>query len=155
MKKIRLKVISLLISLSCLNQSVLAAEMMSLESWQKATPNWTKDENELAYVLTRCGILLFVVGVYFLANATKNEDKINGDSFIEKGNNLKSSGIYLSVEKGMSNDSVMRRNKLINDAYINDIKNNKAINNSIFYGDTGKDFEFCTSLNNSINSITK
>ena len=128
---------------------------MSFESWQKATPNWTKDESEVAYVFTRCGILLFVVGVYFLANATKNEDKINGDSFVEKGNNLQRSGIYLSVEKGMSNDSVIRRNKLINDAYINDIKNNKAINNSIFYGNTGKDFEFCSSLNNSINSIRK
>lgn len=155
MNKFRLKVISLLITLSCLNQSVIAAEMISFESWLKATPNWAKDESEVAYVFTRCGILLSVVGIYFLANGTKDKDKLNGQSFIDNGNNLIRSGVYVSLEKGINQDAIKQRHKVINDTYINDIKNNKSINNTIFFGDTGKDFEFCTSLNNSMNSIKK
>ena len=55
-------------------------------------------------------------------------------------------GIQLSMSNGMGIDAATNRNKKLFEIYVDDVKSNKAINNNVFYGNTGKDFEFCIEL---------
>jgi hypothetical protein len=139
--KIKFNLIVMLLVFSCSRQSVSAGDMMSFESWKKSTPNWAKDESELGYALTRCGVLFQLVGVYVTENGAKTDKKM-GESFIDDGKNLLSIGLFTSAKNGMNDDSIRRRHKVIMDTYVSDIKKNKSLNNNFLYGDTGSDVQF-------------
>ena len=147
--KIKRSLFSCLVAVTCMYGSASAGDMMSFENWRKSSPNWVKDESELAYALTRCGVLFPLVGVYLTENGTK-DDKITGESLIEDGNNMLRIGVSISTQNGMSEEAVRRRHKIIMDAYVGDILRNKSINNNFLHGDTGADAQFCGTINKSI-----
>jgi hypothetical protein len=126
--------------------SASAEKLKPFSDWIKETQGWQNDKSEIAYALTRCGTLYSTIGVYFIANSTKNEDKLNGENLVKKGRELNTTGIQLSMSNGMSIDAATNRNKKLFEIYVDDVKSNKAINNNVFYGNTGKDFEFCLQL---------
>jgi len=147
--KTRLTFRSWFVVLGFIYQCASAGDMMSFESWKKSTPNWAKDESELGYALTRCGVLFQLVGVYVTENGAKTDKKM-GESFIDDGKNLLSIGLFTSAKNGMNDDSIRRRHKVIMDTYISDIKKNKSLNNNFLYGDTGSDVQFCGTLNKTV-----
>ena len=131
--------------------SVFAEKLKPFSDWTKETPRWQNDKSEIAYALARCGTLYSTIGVYFLANSTKSEDKLNGEKLVKKGRELNMAGIQLSMSNGMSIDAATNRNKKLFEIYVEDVKTNKAINNNIFYGNTGNDFEFCLEVDALLN----
>ena len=131
--------------------SASAEKLTPFHDWIKNTPRWQKDDSEIAYALTRCGILFSTIGVYFVGNGTKAEDKMNGDNLVAKGRQINMVGIQLAISNGMSIDAATNRNKKLFEIYVDDVKSNKAINNNVFYGNTGKDFEFCLELDGMLN----
>ncbi len=132
-------------------QTAQADKIKPLNDWARETQRWQNDATEVAYALTRCGILFSTIGIYFVANGTKAEDKANGEKFIDKGKFLNMTGIEMAVGNGMGIDAATARNKKLFEIYIEDVKSNKSINNNIFYGNTGKDFDFCLELDAKIN----
>lgn len=147
MKSIPALLLVLLVSIT----SAHAEKLKPFNDWTKETPRWQNDKSEIAYALTRCGTLYSTIGVYFLANSTKTEDKLNGENLVKKGRELNMAGIQLSMSNGMSIDAATNRNKKLFEIYVDDVKSNKAINNNVFYGNTGKDFEFCLELDETLN----
>ena len=143
--KFKSNLITCLVATACIYGSALAGDMMSFDSWRKTTPNWEKDESEVAYALTRCGVLFSLVGVYIVENGSKNDKKL-GESYIDDGKNLLGIGVFISTQKAMSEEAVRRRHKVIMDAYTGDILRNKSLNNNFLHGDTGTDLEFCRTL---------
>lgn len=131
--------------------SANAEKIKPFSEWKNETPRWQKDESEISYALTRCGILFSTIGVYFVGNGTKDEDKKNGDNLVAKGKQLNMTGIQLAISNGMSIEAATNRNKKLFEIYVDDVKSNKAINNNVFYGNTGKDFEFCLELDGMLN----
>jgi len=144
-------IVSFLISVMACATSASAEKLKPFSEWTKETPRWQNDKSEIAYALARCGTLYSTIGVYFLANSTKSEDKLNGENLVKKGRELNMAGIQLSVSNGMSIDAATNRNKKLFEIYVEDVKTNKAINNNIFYGNTGNDFEFCIEVDAMIN----
>lgn len=140
-----------LFALVIISASAHAEKLKPFSDWTIETPKWKNDESEIAYALTRCGILFSTIGVYFVANGIKAEDKKNGDSLVAKGKQLNMAGIQLAVTNGMSIDAATNRNKKLFEIYVDDVKSNKAINNNVFFGNTGKDFEFCLEIDSILN----
>ena len=140
-------VIAILICMTNAN----AEKLKPFSDWTKETQGWLNDKSEVAYALARCGTLYSTIGVYFLANSTKAEDKLNGESLVKKGREMNMTGIQLSMLNGMSIDAATNRNKKLFEIYVDDVKSNKAINNNVFYGNTGKDFEFCLEFDEMLN----
>lgn len=133
------------------HQAALAEKIKPFSDWTRETPKWQSDESEIAYALTRCGILFSTIGVYFVGNGTKAEDKKNGENLVAKGRQLNMAGIQLAISNGMSIDTATNRNKKLFEIYVDNVKSNKAVNNNVFYGNTGKDFEFCLELDELLN----
>ena len=131
--------------------SLSAEKLKPFSNWIKETPGWQNDKSEIAYALARCGTLYSTIGIYFVANSTKSEDKLNGENLIVKGRELNMTGIQLAMNNGMSIDAATNRNKKLFEIYVEDVKTNKAINNNIFYGNTGNDFEFCIEVDAKLN----
>lgn len=136
--------------ISCVG-SISAEKLKPFSNWIKETPGWQNDKSEIAYALARCGTLYSTIGVYFVANSTKSEDKLNGENLIVKGRELNMTGIQLAMNNGMSIDAATNRNKKLFVIYVEDVKSNKAINNNVFYGNTGEDFEFCLEVDAKLN----
>ncbi len=145
-------ILALLLLLLGVSTTASAEKLKPFSDWIKETQGWQSDKSEVAYALTRCGTLYSTIGVYFVANSTKPEDKTNGENLIVMGRELNMTGIQLAMNNGMSIDAATNRNKKLFEIYVEDIKLNKAVNNNIFYGNTGKDFEFCLEVVTTLNS---
>ena len=94
-------------------QTAQADKIKPLNDWARETQRWQNDATEVAYALTRCGILFSTIGIYFVANGTKAEDKANGEKFIDKGKFLNMTGIEMAVSNGMGIDAATARNKKV------------------------------------------
>lgn len=143
--------LAILIAVPICVTNAAAEKIKPFSDWTKDTPRWQNDKSEIAYALTRCGTLFSTIGVYFVANSSKAEDKENGDNLVAKGKQLNMAGIQLAMSNGMSIDAATNRNKKLFEIYVEDVKTNKSINNDIFYGNTGKDFDFCIELDRLVN----
>ena len=123
--------------------SVNAQQMTPLSKWDAERRSWKTDFSELTYVATRCGCNFDLVGNYFVEKGTTQTHKDNGEKFKKNAETYMLASLKFAPAAGLTEKDVLSRYKSFVALYVEQMKGNKKIDNTIFHGAFNEDFEFC------------
>lgn len=130
------------------------SELQPFSSYIKDRPEWYKDDSEVAYVSTRCGVLFTAIGGIFQNDLNSEAAKKRGLEITNRGTYLLELGHVMSEKIG-GIKNFEYSGKLLFKAYGEAIRANRALHNNMLHGLIRSDFEFCLSFHNVVSEIAK
>ena len=125
------------------SSSLHASDLVPFDVWNKENPNWQIRELDSAYVFTRCGALIFSIGVFLERNSDGGKSTGISRSNIQRESNLSLRAIPLYKKNGVTGEFVEMRTKALMNAYFGMMQENAVIHNRFLYGFTLSDLKFC------------
>jgi hypothetical protein len=130
------------------------SELQPFSSYIKDRPEWYKDDSEVAYVSTRCGVLLTAIGGIFQNDINSETSKKTGLEIVSRGTYLLELGRVMSEKIG-GIKNFEYRGQLLFKTYGEAIRANRALHNNMLHGFIHSDFEFCSRFHNNVSTNAK